>query len=223
MSMCGRYSLEFDDGFFKRYKTTNTVALKSHYNIAPSQMMPAIVRHSPNTVEVMLWGLIPFWEQKKEKPKGLINLRDDTIVAKAWAHKYLQLQRCLVPATGFYEWKKTTDAKVPFYIHLKTQSYFSFAGLYGSYTHPTSGKSINTYAIITTTPNRLMQPIHNRMPVILSPADEDAWLDPDRVEIEQLQEFLKPYPADKMNAYLVSTRVNSPAHDTPDVIQPLSS
>jgi putative SOS response-associated peptidase YedK len=220
--MCGRYSLEFDEGFFTRYKTANTVALKSHYNVAPSQLMPTIVRHSPNSVELMLWGLIPFWEQKKEKPKGLINLRDDTIVTKSWAHRYLQSQRCLVPATGFYEWKKTPDGKVPYYIHLKTPGYYSFAGLYSSYTHPISGKSINTYSIITTTPNSLMQSIHQRMPAILSPADEDAWLNPDLLDFDQLKRFLKPYPANQMEAYPVPTRVNSPAHNTPDVIKPLS-
>ena len=221
--MCGRYSLSFDDRFFTRFETSNTLELKSHYNVAPGQRMPVVVRHSPNTVELMIWGFVPHWENKKEKPKALINLRDDTVVTKGWAHKYLQFQRCLVPATGFFEWKKTAvGKKIPYHLRLKVRNYFSFAGLYNTYTSSQTGKQINTYAILTTGPNALIEPIHHRMPVILSQEEEDAWLNPDLVEIEQIKLFLKPYPADQMTAHPVSTRVNYPGNDDPDVIKPLA-
>jgi putative SOS response-associated peptidase YedK len=222
--MCGRYSLDSDAGFFKRYQTRNRILFAAHYNVAPSQRMPVVVRHSPNTVELMRWGFVPHGENKREKPKALINLRDDTVVTKAWAHPYLQRQRCLVPATGFFEWQKTAiGRKIPYHILLKDTKFFSFAGLYNTYTHPRTGKSFNTYAILTTSPNALMEPIHHRMPVILSHEDEDAWLNPDLVEIEQLNPFLKPYPAEKMTAYPVSTRVNYPDNDDLDVIKPVKT
>src|SRR5689334_6616271 len=123
--MCGRYSLEFDDDFFRRYKTANKIAFQSHYNIAPSAILPVIVAHSPNSIELMVWGLIPYWE-KSERPKGLINLRDDTILKKPWAKRYIEFQRCLVPSTGFFEWKKTAESKIPYRIFLKKKKYFSF-------------------------------------------------------------------------------------------------
>lgn len=219
--MCGRYTLEFDNDFFKRFKTTNKIDFKPRYNVAPSYDMPVIVSHSPNTVEIMKWGLIPFWEEKKEKPHGLINVRDDTLIQKAWGHKYLQHQRCLVPSTGFFEWKRTTDGKIPYYFHLTDRKYFSFAGMYSTYTQPSSGRELKTYTIITTSPNAVMEHVHNRMPVILKEEDEDAWLNPDTVEIDQLQNFLKPYAARSMSAYSVSKKVNSPAYDRADIIQEL--
>ncbi len=217
--MCGRYTLEFDKDFFKRFKTTNKIDFKPRYNIAPSYDMPVVVSHSPNTVEIMKWGLVPFWEEKKEKPRGLINVRDDTLVQKTWGHKYLQFQRCLVPSTGFYEWKKTTDSKIPYYIHLTDRKYFSFAGMYSTYKHPVTGVEINTYTIITTSPNKVMENIHNRMPVILKEEDEDKWLNSDTVEIENLKQYLKPYPDKTMESYIVSTRMNSPAFDSIENIE----
>lgn len=216
--MCGRYSLDFDKEFYKRYKTTNKPDIKAHYNVAPSQTMPVITAHSPNVVEMMVWGLVPFWEEKNAKPKGLINVRDDTIKEKHWANKYLTMQRCLVPTTGFYEWKKTGDGKVPFYIHLKDRKYFSFAGMYSIWKHPQNGEEIKTFTIITTSPNHTMSLIHNRMPVILHEKDEDDWLNPDNVEKEQLARHLRTYPDREMEAYPISTRVNSPSFDDPSLV-----
>lgn len=219
--MCGRYTLEFDKDFFKRFKTTNTIDFKPRYNVAPSYDMPVIVSHSPNTVEIMKWGLIPFWEEKKEKPRGLINVRDDTLIQKAWGHRYLQFHRCLVPSTGFFEWKKISGGKIPYYIHLKNRKYFSFAGMYSSFTQPSSGLELKTYTIITTLPNAVMESIHTRMPVILHEEDEDAWLNPDTVEISQLQIYLKPYEPASMEAFPVSRKVNSPVYDKADLISEL--
>jgi|SRR3989338_546788 len=219
--MCGRYSLEFDEGFYTRYRVANKLPVKPNYNTAPGQLMPIIVAHSPNTMEFMIWGLIPFWEEKKEKPHGLINVRDDSILNKPWAHKYIETQRCLVPSTGYYEWKRTKEGKVPFYFHLKKSKYFSFAGMFSVYKHPKNGEEIKCYTIITTSPNELMQSVHNRMPVILKEEDEQKWLNPDLIEIEKIKEFINPYPAKEMEKYIVSTRVNSPSNNSPDIIKAL--
>src|SRR3990167_2619141 len=148
--MCGRYNLDFSDPreFTNRFKIANVLPkdqLKTSYNIAPGQKQPVIISHSPNAVEIRLWGLIPFWE-KSDKPKGLINLRDDTLLSKKWAHKYLQFQRCLIPTSGFFEWGYTTEGKVPYHFKVKDQVYFSFAGLYSNWKHPITGKEIKSYA-----------------------------------------------------------------------------
>jgi putative SOS response-associated peptidase YedK len=218
--MCGRYSLSFDEKFFARFDTVNTIQFAPHYNVAPSQIMPIIVRKSPNRVVSMAWGFVPPWE-KGEKVKTLINLRDDTVLTRPWAKRFLQSHRCLVPATGFFEWKHTGTPKTPYFIHLKSGEYFAFAGLYSTYKTP-SGREVETFAILTTQPNKLMAPIHNRMPVILSKDAENAWLNPDVVEIEQLKQYLAPYPDKEMEAYPVSTKVNIPKNDIPEIIQPVS-
>ena len=224
--MCGRYNLDFSDPreFSHRFKIANVLPkdqLTTSYNIAPGQKQLVIVAHSPNAVEIMLWGLIPFWE-KSDRPKGLINLRDDTLLSKKWAHKYLQFQRCLIPTSGFFEWSYTPESKIPYHFKVKKQKYFSFAGLYTDWRHPTSGQEIKTYAIITTSPNELLEKVHNRMPVILKEKDEDAWLNPDLVEIENIKEFLYPYPAQDMEKIAISKRVNNPFNNDPDIIKPLS-
>lgn len=143
--MRGRYNLEFDEEFYGRYRLVNRLPVKPNYNVSPSQIMPVVIAHSPNTMEYMLWGLIPFWEEKKDNPFRLINVRDDTITTKPWAHKYLQFQRCLVPATGFIEWKRESKQKIPYRFKLKKQKYFSFAGLYSSYQHPRTAQEIKSY------------------------------------------------------------------------------
>ena len=217
--MCGRFSLEYDDNFYKRYRLANKIPFESSYNIAPSAITPVIVAHSPNSIELMVWGLIPFWEEKNDKPHGLINIRDDSILTKRWAHKYIQFQRCLVPSTGFFEWQRTKEGKIPYRFFLKSKKYLSFAGLYSQWKNPKTNEEVKTYAIITTSPNSVMELVHNRMPVILKEENEQDWLNPDNVEIEKLKEFLKPYPSNEMEKYPVSTRVNNPANDDQDILK----
>lgn len=207
--MCGRYSLEFDEGFYSRFKLSNKLSFASNYNVAPGQILPIIVAHSPNSMEFMKWGLIPFWDDKKEKPKRLINIREDTITTKEWAHKYIQFQRCLVPFSGFYEWKRDTLGKHPYYFHLKDKKYYSFAGVYAESKDPKSERTTKSFSLITTSANVLMQPIHDRLPAILKEEDEDKWLDHDLIEIKQLHEFLQPYSDKEMEMFPISERVNS--------------
>ena len=207
--MCGRYSLEFDEGFYTRFKLSNKLSFTTNYNVAPGQTLPVVISHSPNTMEFMKWGLIPFWEEKKDKPKGLINIRQDTIATKGWAHKYIQFQRCLVPVSGFYEWKRDNLGKHPYYFYLKDNTYYSFAGVYSETKNPVSGEVVKSYSIITTEANDVMRPIHDRLPVILKQKDEDEWLNHDMVEVEQINEFLRPYNEKDMDKFPVSEAVNS--------------
>jgi putative SOS response-associated peptidase YedK len=164
----------------------------------------------------MRWGLIPHWAKEAKVGARMINARAETLTERASFRPLLRTRRCLVPASGFYEWHPTT--KVPHYVHPKDADVFAFAGLHDVWRDP-EGEEIASYTIITTTPNALLAPIHDRMPVILRPADQDAWLDPDETEPEPLLALLKPYPARAMVAYPVSRAVNSPRNDGPELLE----
>jgi len=217
--MCGRYTLDFETSIYLRYGIKNHIDFAPRYNIAPSQSLPVITEEKPAEFTLMRWGLVPFWEEKKEKPRGLINIRDDSVLGKPWGKRYLQSQRCLVPATGFFEWKRGNGGKTPYYFHLKNEEYFSFAGLYSTYKEPLTGQTIAAYSIITTSPNAVMKSIHHRMPVILEKKDEESWLNPDTTEPEKLKEYLHPYHGKPMEAYEVATYVNSPRNDDKSVLE----
>jgi putative SOS response-associated peptidase YedK len=216
--MCGRYNLELTDRFAGRFRVSDRlpINLKSRYNIAPSQNLPAIVSRGSNKMEIMKWGLIPFWSNDG---KGVvINARSESVDVKPMFKKLLQFRRCLIPATGFYEWKKNSDGKIPYHIRLKNHDYFAFAGLYDVWKNP-KGEEIKTYIIITTYSNKLMRSIHNRMPAILKKENENRWLDPDKTEPDKLTPFLKPYPPNLMEAYPISSKINNPIYDSDDLIK----
>jgi putative SOS response-associated peptidase YedK len=223
--MCGRYNL-FDfkpDEMRDRFEIDESDieflnSLEPSYNIAPSQRNPVITKHSPNHIEVMRWGLIPFWAKDLSIGYKMINARAEGIESKTSFRKAFKYQRCLVPASGFYEWRVTDSGKVPYLIHLKKQPLFAFAGLYEMW-KDVEGKEIKSYTIITTQPNDLMATIHNRMPVILNKEDEELWLNPDVVEPERLLSLLTPYPEKEMEAYPISTKVNSPKNNEPSITQ----
>jgi len=216
--MCGRYELEDYLEIGERFHAHQlALPLKARYNVAPTQVMPVIASENPALVQLMKWGLVPFWAKDG---KGIINARAETVATKPAFKQSLQFRRCLVPAGGFYEWKQTEHGKVPHFIHLKDTNLFAFAGIYTVWTS-TKGEEIPTYAIITCEPNELMASLHNRMPVILAPEDEAAWLDVDQSEPEQLLHFLRPYPADEMDAYPISGLINRPGNDNPDLLKPL--
>lgn len=219
--MCGRFGFTTPDKLTKRYYNDLVLPaateLRPRYNIAPSQTIPVIT--SDHTLALMQWGLVPFWAREGIKIKPQINARAEGIESKATFRKPFRTQRCLIPASFFFEWKRTSDTKIPYLFKLKQEEIFSFAGIYDTW-HGNDGKELLSCAIITTEPNSLLSPIHNRMPVILHRDDEHAWLSPDTIEPEHLHHFLKPYPATEMEAYQVSRAVNSPANDTPSLIQP---
>jgi len=217
--MCGRYSLVPKADFAERFGVENLqLDLQPRYNIAPTQTTPVITRNSPNRAEEMRWGLVPFWAKDPSIGNKMINARAETVAEKPAFRKALAARRCLVPASGFYEWKRDAGGKVPHYIFLRDTDSFAFAGLYEIWKDQ-DGQVLKTYTIITTTPNELMETIHNRMPVILSREDEGLWLDKE-VDIPDLLALLRPYPAEQMDAYVVSKAVNSPMHEGESLIEP---
>lgn len=221
--MCGRYGFSVKNAkeVYERFEIDNRLPeLQSHYNIAPGTMQPTVTHHSPNSLQFMFWGLIPHWTQDTSMSYKTINARAEGIENKPTYKKPFRFQRCLIPATGFYEWTKTKPA-VPYYFQLKDESLFAFAGLYDIWKDPKDGKEIYSYTIITTNPNDVVSPIHHRMPLILKREDEDFWLDPDVIEPERLLPLLKPYPSDEMKVDRVSTSVNNPRLDSEDLIKPV--
>jgi len=216
--MCGRYSLVPTENIAARFDVQQQqLTLSPRYNVAPSQSMPVVVRNSPNRLVEMQWGLIPSWSKEPRAQFSTINARAETITKSPVFRGPFKNRRCLVPASGFYEWQRTERGKQPFCIRLKDGDLFAFAGLYDIW-HDAEGNELYSYTVITTTPNDLVASIHNRMPVILRQEDEDVWLDKES-DPAQLLALLKAYPADKMEAYPVSRAVNSPANDGAELMR----
>jgi len=208
---------------YERFDLENRIAdLKARYNVAPSQWMPVVIRDEVtkhNQAELMRWGLIPHWAKDPKIAYMMINARAETLDKKPSFSVPLKKKRCLIPATGFFEWRVTKEGKVPYYIKLKDEDMFAFAGLYDDNDRALE-KPVRTYTIITTEPNKLLEPIHNRMPVILKKTTENIWLDPEFEDVEKLKGMLVPYAANLMEAYPVSTLVNTPYNDVPEILKP---
>ena len=208
---------DFDDRFsFRGFD----LPYKPRFNIAPTQEVLTVTNDgSENRAQFMKWGLIPFWAKDPSIGNRMINARAETVVEKPSFRQAFQKRRCLVIADGFYEWRRVpgSKTKIPMRIILKTAEPFGFAGLWERWKSP-EGEWIRSCTIITTTPNALMEPIHNRMPVILSRESEAQWLDQSEEDVSVLRELLIPYSALEMDAYEVSSLVNSPKNDMPDVI-----
>ena len=179
--------------------------------------MPVVVRNSPNRLVEMQWGLIPSWSKEPRAQFSTINARAETITKSPVFRGPFKSRRCLVPASGFYEWRQTDQGKQPYCIRLKAGELFAFAGLYDVW-RDGEGNELSSYTIITTTPNDLVAPIHNRMPVILQQEDEQVWLD-NEADSARLLALLVAYPADEMEAYPVSRAVNSPANEGAELLQ----
>ena len=194
---------------FERSETT-----QARYNIAPSQTVLA-VRMGPDKGERLIvpvrWGLIPFWADDPGIGDRMINARSESITEKPAFRHAFKSRRCLIPADGFYEWKKEKGGKQPYYIRMCDERLFVFAGLWDRWEK--GDQPIESCTILTTSPNELVQPIHDRMPVILAQAEHDMWLDPDYPDSEGLLSILRPYPAEEMEAHPVSRRVNNPKND----------
>lgn len=218
--MCGRYAIPDPGDIPIRYNAARSgYDLKPRYNAAPSEDMPVVVNTGENYVELMRWGLVPFWAKDTNIGYKMINARAETLQVKPSFKKALSSQRCIVPAGGFFEWKQIDKEKVPYYIFMKNKQLFGFAGLYDTW-HDKQGGELKTYTIITTEPNTLVGKIHDRMPAILEKKDEEEWLNPDETESDRLVKLLHPYPASEMETYPVSRLVNAPKNDTKEVIEP---
>ncbi|MDQ1145954.1 putative SOS response-associated peptidase YedK [Bacillus sp. SORGH_AS 510] len=222
--MCGRFTLtvnieEIMDRFmiesFLEYET-----FLPSYNIAPSQSVLAVINDGKvNRMGFLHWGLIPSWAKDPTLNHKMINARAETLNEKPSFRNAFKKKRCLIIADSFYEWKRNADkTKTPMRIKLKSNDLFAMAGIWEGWKSP-EGKRIHTCSVITTNPNELMKDIHDRMPVILKPEDEKIWLDPSITDPKYLQQFLIPMDERFMDAYQVSTLVNSPKNNSIELIQ----
>jgi len=219
--MCGRYSLYVDDyeKFYSDFEITNRLEkLTPHYNIVPGMHVPVIVRNSPKKIELMKWGLIPFWSKDPKIGYKMINARSEGIAQKPSFRKPIRQQRCLIPTTGFFEWKQLGNEKIPYYIRIKQKAVFALAGLFDIW-KDAEGRPLKSFTIITTSPNSLLASIHNRMPVILTEINADKWLNP-ATDLQEILTMLIPLPDGNLEAFPVSKLVNNPDNDTLDVIKP---
>lgn len=223
--MCGRFALNSPPQRIARQFSLDEVPeLLPRYNIAPSQAIPIIRQGGEGRRELVMvrWGLIPAWSKEPKSSYSTINARAETVATKPAFRSAFRARRCLVPADAYFEWQPRPDSKLkqPFLISLKDQSLFAFAGLWERW--ELADTVIESCTIIVTNANALTRPIHDRMPVILDPSAYEAWLDRNTTATS-LQALLKPYDSDQMRAYPVSTLVNNPRHDDPQVIEPASA
>jgi len=221
--MCGRYTLTVDPQTLQAEFGLEAVPdnLAPRYNIAPSQPVPVVVApEGHRRLDIFRWGLMPRWAKEPGIGNKMINARAETLAQKPSFKHPLRRQRCLVLADGFFEWQKTPHGKQPLFIHLQERKPFAFAGLWDRWM-ASDGSEILSCTIITTQPNELLAPLHNRMPVILPPNTIDTWLNPAIQAPDDLLFLLQPYPAEKMAFYPVSRLVNSPANDVPACIEPV--
>jgi putative SOS response-associated peptidase YedK len=192
--------------------------MKPRFNIAPTQEVPVIRRREQGREAAPLkWGLVPSWAKDEKVGARMINARGETVSEKPSFRSAVKTRRCLVPASGFYEWVKTEDGKQPHFIHFADARTFAFAGLWERW-HQRGGGPLDTFTIITTSPNPLIAELHDRMPVILPSAAWREWLEPAPLETDRLEQLLVPHPAENMEAYPVSRHVNSPRNDDPECI-----
>ena len=222
--MCGRFTLTVDPAELQAAFPNFSFPLQyaPRYNIAPTQPVMVLPNNGKLTADFYLWGLIPIWAKEPDIASRLINARAETLAEKSAFRGAYKYKRCLIPADGFYEWKSQPGSrlKTPYHIRLASGKPFAFAGLWDEWLAP-DGSEVRSCTIITTEPNALMATIHNRMPVILPPSAYAQWLDPAAQRPEALQKLLTQYPAEEMTAHSVSTQVNSPANNEPELIVPI--
>ena len=222
--MCGRYTLFSDKEEIEEIfdVSIDDDLFKTSYNIAPGSNNLVILMPRPNSRDAgsFHWGLIPSWADDEKAGYKMINARAETLMEKPSYKKPFQRQRCLIPANGFYEWQTLYKEKTPFYVRTLDQDILGFAGIYEKWTSADNKKVIYSYTIITCESNTLLQPLHERMPVILERNNFEAWLDPVNSETDKLMKMLNPYPTERMSIYRVSDKVNSPANDSPALIHP---
>jgi putative SOS response-associated peptidase YedK len=220
--MCGRYTLTTDaqalvDIFQIERLLFDPAELRPRFNIAPSQAVP-IVRITETGRELLLarWGLVPHWSREATTKYSTINARAESVAEKPTYRDAFRRKRCLIPATGFYEWKREGETKVPYYIHPQDAGAFALAGLWDRWER--DGEGFDSCSIIVTQANPAMQQIHERMPVILNPVQYNTWLNTGHFNRAQLQSLLLPFSGE-LDIYPVSRKVNSPGNDAPALIE----
>jgi putative SOS response-associated peptidase YedK len=226
--MCGRFTQKAPwEKIEKEFnvKDDQNMDLPPRYNIAPSQQIAAVrVLEGVRELSPLKWGLVPSWAKDADIGNRLINARAETLAQKPSFRDAFKKRRCIIPTTGFFEWaKKGSGAKQPFYFYLKDKDVFGFAGLWEEWLDRDSGELLETCTIITTEANEVLEPVHDRMPVIVKPKDYEQWLDPNEKNADRLQTILAPYPADEMLSHAVSRAVNYPESNSSELIEPLNS
>lgn len=222
--MCGRFTQRHKpEEVIERFEVgEDDLISQPRYNIAPSQTLATVRQGDGRQLFACRWGLIPFWAKDPAIGNRMINARAETLAEKPSFRRAFAARRCLIPADGFYEWRKQgKGASRPFYIRLRDDGLFGFAGLWEEWKSP-DGEVVTTCAIITVEPNELMAGIHNRMPAILKPEHEAAWLDRSN-DIPAVSNLLQPYPSELMEAYEISRAVNNPRFDDPACIEPVTT
>lgn len=218
--MCGRYSLTHVESLAELYNLRES-DLRPNYNVSPTHFVPVVFDESPDALSSAKWGLIPSWAKDAKIGSSLVNARAETVATKPSFRSAFKKRRCLIPADGFYEWKRISKTKVPYRIVVGDGELFFFAGLWETW-NPPEGEPIRSCTIITCAPNELVAPIHDRMPIILPPERRDSWLaresSPDAISL-----MLAPYSADRMNAYPVDSRVNSASNNDATLIMPIQT
>ena len=216
--MCGRYTLTkpLEEIEFHFSPILIQLEYQQRFNIAPTQQLPIVIQKDMQRQLVpMTWGLVPSWAKDQSFGARMINARSESVHEKPSFRSSFKHQRCLVPADGFIEWAKEGKEKIPHYIQLKTQGLAAFAGIWSEWKK--QEPHLITYSIITTQANDLLLPIHERMPVILSPQDYSSWLDP-KTDQEVLRSLLVPFPDDLLAFRRIAKTVNSAKNDRPEVL-----
>lgn len=222
--MCGRFVLAVNSEQLKmEFGTTNTPDIPPNYNVSPTQPVAVITNNLPREVDFYRWGLVPSWSKDLALGAKMINARSETVDEKPAFRAAFKRRRCIIPASGFYEWRAADDGKkTPLYIHLTDQELFGLAGLWESW-HSPEGEEIRTCTILTTDANEFMSSIHTRMPIILPRDDYEAWLSPDEMTAGALKSLLRQFDSGKMTAHEVSRAVNRAGFSSPENIEPVSA
>lgn len=222
--MCGRFSLFADGGVLaETFDLSDPPQLEPRYNIVPTEAVAAVGRASadrPRSLARLRWGLIPFWvDDPEDFEVTLINARAETVEDKPSFREPFRRRRCVIPASGFFEWQKGSDGKQPYFVRPRGERPFGFAGLWDRWEG--EDRTVNSCTIITTEAGEGLREIHERMPAILSPDDYAAWLDPEERNVRRLKRLVESRPVDELQVHRVSRRVNDPTHDDPHCVRPL--
>lgn len=218
--MCGRYALYGSPSEIQEhFGTVNEFSFSPHFNIAPTQAVPIVCVNEmgQRIIASARWGLIPSWVNDSTEVPHPINAKAETAAIKPMFRHAFRKSRILVPADAFYEWQAVTDGKQPWLIRLKEDEPMGMGGLLEHWQGPEG--DVMTFSILTTESNPLMAKIHDRMPVIIQPENYEVWLDPNMTDVTRIQLMTKSYPERFLKAYPVSRRVNSPQHDSADLIE----
>lgn len=222
--MCGRYAFYLPHEAMVRLfdLQDDAPAVEARYNVAPSNFVPVIRNDKAHMRKLSLlhWGLVPSWAKDRKIGYRMINARSETVPDKPSFRNAFRRRRCLVPASGFYEWKKEGDRKIPYFISMKDAEVFSFAGLWERWREHDDAEPLDSVTICTTAASAFMKPLHERMPVILKPGDYDAWLDRNNSGDEVTYALLKPWSRENLQAWPVSTVVNNPRNEGADLVKP---